>query len=342
MSQGDLSRVSDVSQAQISKLEGGLIDLQEGVVESLAEALHFPTSFFFQHDRVYGLPISVHPMYRKKASVAQRKLHRLEAELNIRQMHIRRLLKAAEFEGELVLPRLDIDEYGGDAKGVAELVRRTWLLPSGPLENLVDCVERAGCIVVHCDFSGLFVDGITIHQIPDLPPCIFLNQDQPADRQRFTLAHELGHIVMHRVPTPLMEDEANAFASALLLPASEIRPYVSGRLTLQRLASLKPMWRTSMGALLYCARTSGAITANQSQYLWRQMSAAGYRRREPPELDFVQEEPKVLPELLRVHLEDLGYDMVELSEALHIHEDELRQIHPIPGKQSGRFLRVVK
>jgi len=340
-SQTELSRQSGVSQANLSKLENGLIGPTDDVLERVADALHFPQSFFFAPDRVLGLPMSVHPMYRKKASVGQRGLERLEAELNIRLLHIRRLLKAAEFEPDLELPELDIDEFAGDPERIAELVRRTWLVPSGPMKDLVGWVERAGCLVVQCNFASLSVDGVTI-SAPGMPPCIFLNRNQPADRQRFSLAHELGHIVMHRVPSPTMEDEANAFASALLMPAREIRPYLSGRLTIQKLAALKPVWRASMQALLYRAKAIGAITANQSQYLWRQISALGYRRSEPPELDFPAEVPHVLPELIRVHVEELGYRVEDLCSVLHVFEDDLRRIHPLPDTPGGPNLRVIK
>ncbi|WP_299620030.1 XRE family transcriptional regulator [uncultured Tateyamaria sp.] len=337
-SQSELSRRSHVSQANISKLENGLIGPTEDVLENVSDALGFPQNFFFQNDRVIGLPMSV--QYRKRASVGQKAIERLEAELNIRILHIRRLLDAAELEPELPLPRLDVDEYGGDPEQIAELVRRTWLAPSGPIRDLVAWVERAGCIVVHCDFAALKVDGFTV-QISDMPPCIFLNRNQPADRQRFSLAHELGHVVMHRVPSPEMEDEANDFAAALLMPARDIRPHLSGRrLTIQRLAGLKPVWRTSMAALLVRAKTIGAITSNQSQYLWRQMSSMGYRRSEPPELEFLAEEPSVLPEIIRLHLEDLGYGLSDLANALHSTENDLRTLHPIPG--TSRHLRVVK
>jgi len=139
-----------------------------------------------------------------------------------------------------------------------------------------------------------------------------------------------------------MEDEANAFASALLMPAQEVRSYLSGRLTVQKLASLKPVWRVSMQALLYRARAIGAITANQSQYLWRQISALGYRRNEPPELDFPAEEPGVLPELIRVHIEELDYEVKDLCSVLHVFEDDLRHMHTLPGKVGGPKLRVVK
>ena len=122
-SQVELSRNSGVSQANLSKLENGLIGPTEDVLDKVAKALHFPQTLFFEPDRMLGLPMSVHPMYRKKASVGQRALERLEAELNIRLLHVRRLLKAADFEPELPLPKLDIDEYSGDPEHIAELVR---------------------------------------------------------------------------------------------------------------------------------------------------------------------------------------------------------------------------
>ncbi|KKL73695.1 ImmA/IrrE family metallo-endopeptidase [uncultured Sulfitobacter sp.] len=337
-SQSELSRRSGVSQANLSKLENGLIGPTEDVLGTVSATLGFPQSFFFQNDRVIGLPMSV--QYRKRASVGQKAIEQLEAELNIRILHIRRLLDAADLEPELALPRLDVDEYDGDPSRIAELVRRTWLAPSGPIRDLVGWVERAGCIVVHCDFAALKVDGFTV-QIADMPPCIFLNRNQPADRQRFSLAHELGHVVMHRVPSPEMEDEANEFAAALLMPARDIRSHLSGRpLTIQRLAGLKPIWHVSMAALLVRATTIGAITANQSQYLWRQISSMGYRRTEPPELDFKPEEPTVLPEIIRLHLDELGYDVSDLAEVLRSTEDDVKTLHPLPA--SNGHLRVVK
>ncbi|WP_299736041.1 ImmA/IrrE family metallo-endopeptidase [uncultured Roseobacter sp.] len=337
-SQSELSRRAQISQANISKLENGIIGPSEDVISKLCDTLGFPNDFFLQNDRVIGLPMSV--QYRKKASVGQKAIERLEAELNIRILHIRRLLDATELEPELALPRMEVDEYGGNPEHIAELVRRTWLVPSGPIRDLVDWVERAGCIVVHCDFAALKVDGFTV-QIPDMPPCIFLNRNQPSDRQRFSLAHELGHVVMHRVPSPEMEDEANSFAASLLMPARDIRPLLAGKkLTIQRLASLKPVWRVSMAALLVRAKTLETITRNQSGYLWRQISSMGYRKSEPPELDFDIEQPSVLPEIIKLHLEDLGYDVSDLAKALHSSEDDLKALHTITETKS--HLRIVK
>src|SRR5262249_33825677 len=142
---------------------------------------------------------------------------------------------------------------------------------------------------------------------------------------------------------PEMEVQANAFASALLMPARDIRSHLSGHLTLPRLAALKPVWRVSMAALLYRAEAIGAITKNQARYLWMQMSAAKIKLREPPELDFPPEEPTVLPTILRLHLDELGYTIADLCKALHVSEEEFRTLYDLPEGPAGRpRMRIVK
>ncbi|MGO4741559.1 ImmA/IrrE family metallo-endopeptidase [Bosea sp. 2KB_26] len=342
LSQAELANESSVSQGAISKFENALAEPPAEMIDKLGRALHFPVSFFYEPDRVYGLPISVHPgaMYRKRASAGQRDLDRLEAEMNVQMFRLRRLLKSVELEHELPLPRLDIDEFGGDAARIAELTRRTWLIPSGPVRELTSYIERAGCIVIRMDFEGMPVDGVTL-TVPGTPPCIFLNRRQPADRQRFTLAHELGHIVMHRVPSPEMEEEANTFAASLLMPAKDIRPSLASGVTIQKLAALKPAWKVSMGALLYRAKTLGCISDNQSSYLWRQMSMLGYKRIEPVELDFPAEQPTVADDLFRVHLEELKYTESQLAHAIHMLAAEFDKQRADPKKKK-HFLSVVK
>lgn len=61
--------------------------------------------------------------------------------------------------------------------------------------------------MVQCDLDEAKIDGAS-YRIPGLPPLIFLNRRQPADRLRFSLANEIGHLVMHTYPNPNMEQEA--------------------------------------------------------------------------------------------------------------------------------------
>ena len=95
-------------------------------------------------------------------------------------------------------------------------------MPNGPVLSMTSSVEDAGGIVVLIDFGTPLVDGVS-RWVPGLPPLFFLNQAAPGDRGRMTLAHELGHMVMHHVARAEMEVQAFEFAQEFLMPAKDIR-----------------------------------------------------------------------------------------------------------------------
>jgi len=342
MSQEELASATGVSQGFLSKLEHGLHEPAAAILDRLAKALRFPQSLFLQPDYIYGLPASVHPMHRKRASVPRKELDYLNAIANFKLIHLRRWLQAANYEGAMPLPSFDVDEFNGNIERIAEITRRTWLLPAGPVSNLTEHLERAGVIVVWCDFEEAAVDGFS-YCVPGTPPCIFLNFRRPADRMRFTLAHELGHLVMHRVPSPTMEKEADTFAAAFLMPAADISNFFVRRITLPFLASLKPIWKVAIQALLKRAGDLGFITPYQERRLWQQVSASGIRKSEPSELNFPAEQPKVIREVLRLHFEDLGYSQAQMLEISHIDEsDDFDALHFTEVRPRSGQLRVVR
>jgi Zn-dependent peptidase ImmA (M78 family)/DNA-binding XRE family transcriptional regulator len=330
-----------IDQSLLSRIENGFGEPREEVLVRAETVYDLPRTFFFLTDPIYGAPVSIHPMWRRKADVAIRELDAIVAELNIRIMHLRRLLEGAEYAHANNLPRLDVDDYG-DAEQIAALVRSHWKLPRGPIKDLTLLVERAGVLVAHSALGGASVSGVTF-ATPGVPPLIVLNSDQPADRLRFTLAHELGHLIMHRFPSPNMEQEANEFASALLMPTPDIKPFFIGRrIDLAFLASLKPEWKVAMQALLMRASSLELISKNQAQYLWKQINARRLRLREPPELDFPPEKPTVIETMLRVHLDALGYSASELAKLLHVRERHLREFYALAEEPRPRRFTVMK
>lgn len=326
LSQAQLSKKAGVTQGYYSRIENGLLpdNPSEESIKSIAGALDFPVSFFYEDDPILGLPISVHPMYRKSSGIGEKALTKLNAELNVRSFQLRRLLNAIELAPEIVLPQLDVDDSGG-APAVAEKVRRAWGLPKGPIPNLTELMEMAGCIVVWCDFD-IPVDGVTF-KFKDLPHCVFLNKSAPPDRMRFSLAHELGHIIMHRVPTDNIENEANQFASELLMPEKDIKRHLSGKLTIEKLVRLKLVWKVSIQALMYRAKQVGAISNNQYVYLKRIINKNGWQTREPADTDFPYEQPSVSNDIIALHVDDMGYSEKELSKVLHSSTSDLYQFY---------------
>jgi Zn-dependent peptidase ImmA (M78 family)/transcriptional regulator with XRE-family HTH domain len=338
-SQAQLSEITGISQGHLSKIEHGTIsDPSDEYVDKLSEALNYPRSFFYQSDRIYGAPLSVHPMFRKSNAVGKKMISKVSADLNLWIMGIKRLLQSIEFKPQFVVPRYDPEEDDGDIESFANSVRRSWMLPDGPIDNLTEALERAGIIIIWCDFGDLSIDAISLPEleVDNLPACILVNRNRPSDRIRFSLAHELGHIVMHRIPNQNMENEANQFASAFLMPKHSIRKYFSGRITLPALAKLKPIWKVSIQSLLFRCQAIGAITPNQARYLWSQINSHNIRIREPRELDIPYEYPSILPEIVKVHLNDLGFSEQELASILNLHLEEFVRLYSLAGADLNR------
>src|SRR6185312_6656410 len=129
-----------IEQPLLSRLENGLSEIRDEVLLRAEQVYELPRSFFYLTDPVYGAPVSVHPMWRRKADVTVRELDAVVAEMNIRVMHVRRLLEGAEFVNSSELPRLDIDDYNDPAE-IAGLVRAHWKVPRGPIKDLTLLVE---------------------------------------------------------------------------------------------------------------------------------------------------------------------------------------------------------
>jgi Zn-dependent peptidase ImmA (M78 family) len=330
-----------IAQPVLSRLENGPAEPDDALLHKAAHVYNLPRAFFDLRDPVYGPPVSVHPMLRAKADITARDLDMVTSEMNLRVMQVRRFLDAVDYAPTSDLPSLEVEEYGSPAR-IAGVVRAHWGLPSGPIKNLVGLVERSGVIVGTSEFSGASISGMTF-RVPGQPPLVLLNRRHPADRMRFTLAHELGHLVMHRLPLPEMEDEANAFASALLMPEREMREAFTGRrITLELLAALKPEWRVAMQALLMRAKGLGYLSDNQNRYLWQQISARGWRLKEPSELDFAHEQPTVLNSIIKAHLSDLGFTLSDLTGLVPLHEQEFMQMYDLeddaPAKSKLRLV----
>ncbi len=344
MSQLALADKIGISHAYISRLENDLTVPNEEIIDALSNILNFPQSFFFQPETIYSLPISVHKglRYRKKSRIKKSVLDMLHSHINLNLMHLKKLLQSIDIFPTPNFPRLEVDEYGGNIEEIASLVRRTWFLPPGPVKNMTECLEAAGIVVLSIDLRESGISGLSM-EIKGLPPCIFINKNEPPDRQRLTMAHELGHLVMHEFPNPDMEDQAYEFAAAFLMPEREIRSYFDCRINLERLAYLKRIWRVSMAALIMRARKINMITESQKTYLFTEMSRRRMRKIEPVEIE--SESPHLLRKLFNFHLEKLQYKTHELAKTLHFDEEEMREKYDLPSHPKNAkspHIRMVK
>jgi Zn-dependent peptidase ImmA (M78 family)/DNA-binding XRE family transcriptional regulator len=340
LNQTGLAHRAGLSQATISKIEAGVTEATSDALTKIARASDRPEAFFYQTDPVYG-PSTSEFFHRKRQRVPATVLAKIHAQINIQRIQIARLLRAIELP-DCRIPALDIADFHGNPNEIARAVRAMLNLPPGPISNVVRVIEDAGGLIVPCAFGSYDVDAIS-RWVPGMPPMFFANRNAPVDRFRMSLAHELGHMVMHRAPEAEMEDQANEFAAEFLMPQREIRSDLYG-VTLAKLGALKPYWRVSMGALLKRASDLGTIQSEASRYLWMHFSKRGYRKREPAELDLSPERPTLLGEMIEFYRQDLGYSVDELARALVAPIREITELYGIETSrpETQRRLRRVK
>lgn len=320
LTQKRLAELSNIAQGTISKIENAQLSPSREHVGTLARALNFPESLFSLR-AVNSLPVT---FFRKQQALPATAAKIIRAAVTLHKMRIEQLTRSVELPENRV-PSVTLAKGNGrTAAAVARELRIAWQVPRGPILNLTQLLEDNGVLVVPVDFGADEIFGLSIYEPRSgLPPMMFVSQSAPGDRLRFTVAHELGHMVLHHhcpLPPEECEDEANEFASEFLTPSAEIKGQFGPRLSLHDLVQLKMHWRVSVQSLLTKAQSVGRISDVHAKRLWRQLSAMGYRKNEPVDVPF--EPPGLISELVRVHLEELRYSHDQLSASLHMTTNE--------------------
>ena len=327
LTQKELAAAASVKQPQITMIEGGM----EGVasaetMQAISNALNFPLDFFYQTEpRLNFGSSSVY--YRKMSAITAADRKAISGITNLTRIGLKRLLDAVEVEAELPLPRIDLEDLDGSASKAAAIVRAAWCLPDGPVQNLTNVVERSGVIIIETDFGTRGISG-TGMRFANLPPLIFLNSAMQPDRYRFTLAHELAHLVLHDTPRETMEDEADEFASELLMQKSEFKVSVSqfgGNPTLRHLIALKPYWKVAVSAMIMRLGQLGIISTEAKRSFFIQMSNLKMRLDEPQ--PFPKERPTLYSKIVQAAIGDLPETADVAAQIMKLPADVFKRLY---------------
>lgn len=315
MSQSELSsKVSGLAQPNLSKIEKGLLPISESVMIKVSEKLDLPISFFTQKRNL----ANVHQIYyRKRVTLPRKALMALDAEMNIIMNSIDILFDGIDFPDHEI-PSIDLSE-GSTPEDAARGIRNFMGIFRGPISNPIGILEAFGIVVFEIDVNNSKFDGQTLIS-PKGIPIIFLKKNNPADRKRFTIGHELGHIVMHLpfvldYPIEEAEREADRFSAEFNMPELDSRNDLV-RVSYRSLGHLKSYWKLSKAAIVRRTFDLGMITSNTYKYLMIELSRNGERKKEIGIVDI--DKPTAIAKLTKHYTKDLGYTIDELAPVLHL------------------------
>jgi len=312
-----LAGLIGVDRKTVHSYEAGVTVPEDDVVSRIAGVLRFPREFFFGED--IEVPDLDSGSFRSMSKMLAplRDMALTQAAFGL---HLSGWLKR-KFE----LPTVQIPDISltGDPEAAAEYVRRDWGLGVLSIRNMIHLLESKGVRMFSLALDAREVDAFSLWT--DGIPYVFLNSNKTTEHSRFDAAHELGHLVLHKHGSPRgieAEKQANAFASAFLMPQGTIFAHARRFPTYQELVSLKKIWGVSVGALAYRLHALDLLTAWQYRGICIEIAKRG-RDKEPNELP--RETSLVLPQLFASLYKD-GISRDQVANELAIPTSELEQL----------------
>jgi Zn-dependent peptidase ImmA (M78 family)/DNA-binding XRE family transcriptional regulator len=349
LTQTELARLVGVNQSAIAAFEAGRKQPSQPLLEGISLQLGFPPLYFRQSsgpDFPLGSLLFRAPqsMPAKEGMAAHR---RGEVVFEIMQKLIPRVKYPA-----LRLPRLLTDPISAARSTRSEL----GLSPDRPIPQLTKVIENCGVVVIAVALELPKGDAFSVwagHESPR--PVIVMFRMRSGDRLRYSLAHELGHLVMHqaRQGTRLeLESQANQFAAEFLMPEFAMRYELVQPVTLTSLSKLKLRWGVSLQALIKRAHDLDIITSGQYRYLNDHIGMLGWKREEPKELEIPLERPRALKQIAEllygrpIDYKKMADDMAVtprfLEEVLEAYAEKGLSSRPTESQQQGKLLSFAR
>ena len=332
-----------VTKQALSKYELGKDIPSARVLANLAAALNVKAAHLLSQPSIDVQFVA----YRKRAHLGKRALEQLESQ--IRQMleervRLQRLLQP-EIGADLHVHGFHINSPEQTERAAEEL-RNHWNLGRDPLTSVVAVLEDHNIHVIEMDAANVAddFDGLSAYVQEDghiLAAAVVARKGASGERQRFSLCHELGHLILnvHDMQNATSaETAAHRFAGAFLAPAVTIKRAIGDRrmfIQLEELLLLKQRFGMSIQAMLYRLRDLHIITESHYKQWCVDISQRGWRTHEPQPL------PPEQPIWLRQHvLHAFAEEAISRAEAADLLGAEVDSKPPLGLIERRAFMKL--
>jgi len=347
MKKRELATHIGVTERSVSGYESGTQEPEPGTLAKIAKTLRFPEAFFFGDDPEVPTPdvASFRSLSKMTAGLRDSALGAgaialllndwIEQRFDLPEPDIPDLgSERAALVSFEALDKLDLSSSARAPEAAAEMLRAHWGLGEQPVKNMIALLESKGVRVYSLAIDAKEVDAFSMWS--GGRPFMFLNTFKSAERCRFDAAHELGHLVMHQHAHPQgpdLEREANAFASAFLMPRASVLAMAPRSITIKSLIKYKKLWSVSVAALNYRLHSLGLSTEWAYRTLCIQIAQEGYRTEEP---ESIAHERSVVLEKIFAALRADGLGKAGVAGELSISPEEINEL------TFGLMLNVLK
>lgn len=355
LSLAELSKMIGVSSQAISQYEKGIIAPSSTVLMKMVDELNFPIGFFCDDTKDSITNEIVY--FRSNKNIT----NKLKDACKVRISWIKKTYNFINSYFEL--PNVDLpqfDDFDIDAidetviEEIALKLRKHWSLGQAPIGNFTDLLQEKGFIITKLQIGTKKIDAFSTWD--NEVPYIFIgNEKNSACRLRFDLAHELGHLIMHKNIDEKeakndknlynrMEFQANYFAGAFLLPLESFdREVISS--SIDNFIMLKSKWNVSIGAMIKRCQSANILTDNQIRYLNSQMIKYHYYQKEPLDDKIPVENPYLFKQAFKLLIDNDILTREALLDILNLNPNEVVELYSLNNdffKRTNNFLTLIK
>lgn len=358
----DLASDIGVTRQSISKYERGIVSPSPEMLQAISYSLGFPTEFFYKSEAEINAGSS--PLFfRSKSNIAKKVKTACKYQIKWTDEIKKQLEKYVDFI-ERDLPTIDKDYEDlsfEDIEEIALTIRKDWGIDDDPINDLVGLLENKGVIVTQfatnsfCTFKG--IDAFSCWK-DGTPYILYHSISKSAVRTRFSILHELGHLIMHssiaeddsvkKGIVDLADMQADRFAAAFLLPATSFPKDIRST-SLISLEAVKKKWGCAMSTIIRRCETLELLTENQINYLKRQMTTKKYWYKEPLDDILTIAEPEMIRDAVYLLIDNRIITKTAFINASGLSIDDLKCICGLPDEFFDDFnqrrkpiLRLVK
>lgn len=324
-----------INKQSLSRYENGINNISIEKLILIADILKFPLEFFRKN--LQGSLIDKDTVFFRSSNASRVKIkdtlsknikliEEIYLELNKYIYFPEFLIEDIKFEYKIGISKLNIEK-------IANMLREAWNLGSKPIDNMINILERHGVLVSKIELYSQEVDAFS-YKLESGRPIIIIGSDKKsAARLRFDCAHELGHIILHshlskeekKANHSRLEKEADMFASAFLLPAEDFVNDLYS-VSLDTLIYMKRKWRVSLASMIVRSYELNIITKGQYTYLFKRLSAKGWRLNEPLDNVLEYEEPRLLKEAFELLINNRIVTVEELVNQIALLPEEIEKL----------------
>ena len=316
-----------VTKQALNKYEQGLMKPSSEVLLALSKSLKIKPDFFLKKDTIKIEDIS----FRKKVTLSKRIEESIveKARDYVESFfEIESILGIAEtFDNpikDLIIQRI------ADAENAAKILRKNWELGSNPIPNIVEMLELKGIKLLLIDEVDE-IDGFSFITSNSTPVVIVNTRSKSIDRIRFTIIHELAHLLLNykkelEFDKNEIEKLCHQFSSCFLIPSEKLIEMIGGNrrnyINIEELIAIKAYYGISLRAIIHRLEYLGVISPSYYQRWMIYLSKEYGQKKEPG--NYIGEER--LSVFKRLVNRALAEDLISVSKAANLMNTSLNNI----------------